>query len=317
MLVAEGGASLARPLASFTQPLNGLLQALVHLLDHELLLLHAVVRLRDALVQLVVLIQSEVRCLAVLLKQLLLGLLLLSCGLVLVESEQGLLLLLSVDHLSDERVNILWLGVSLHLRPHLHDRVLYLHLERVLVQVDGVLLRILRVVVEDVVESHLVQRREQCFLDVLPRLLQVGPAHHDGPHAIVGEREAANRRSTNIICVCQVLHDEGLVVQNGTGRQSLDHKLLVRPALVIRDRELHDTRLDDDHAVNDLVSLEDSLTLLVGLTVHVVHQLLLGHHRQVSEVFNLVALHLQERPQVVLVLEDVVFECGHHAWELP
>ena len=76
-----------------------------------------------------------------------------------------LLLLFALDHLLNQRSHVLWHRLALYLCPDLHDSVLELDLELVLVEVHLVLLGRLRHVVEDVVEGDRVRRRQQRILD--------------------------------------------------------------------------------------------------------------------------------------------------------
>lgn len=108
------------------------------------------------------------------------------------------------------------------------------------------------------------------------------------------------------------------MVKNCTGCEPLDYEIFIRPALIVGHRELDHSRLDDDHAVND-VSLScaiERITLVVGASLHVAQDLLLRDHRQVFEILDLVALHLKECSQIVLVLEDILLEADSDVLEL-
>ena len=168
---------------------HDLRDSLVDAINHGLLLLHAQLGLRDALVQSVVLVEREVRSLAVQDKPLLFSLLFVVIFAFL-QAQQFILLLFAFDHLCDQSGNVLWLAFALDLTPDLHDGVLDLDLELVLVEHDAVLFWRLSMVVEHVVESDLVVRREQSLLDVLASLLEVSSLFEDSLEAFVGKLEA-------------------------------------------------------------------------------------------------------------------------------
>ena len=112
-------------------------RSLVELLDHILLLLETIVGVSDALVELRVLINSEVTGLALNFDELLICLLYL---LFLRLHAQALLLTtFGLATLAHDRLQVLWLRFLLHLGPDLHDRILQLHLLFILMQIELVL----------------------------------------------------------------------------------------------------------------------------------------------------------------------------------
>ena len=153
----------------------------------------------------------------------------------------------------------------------------------------------LRVVVEDVVKGDLVDGLEEVCIDLFASILQVSPPVHDGFHPFLGQFEGAHRSFAHDVSVPVISSDhEGLMVEDGAGAEAFNDELFILTALVVGGRQLHDARLDDNHSINFLTGLEHGVAFLVGLALHVVHELLLGNHREVLEVADFVALHLQE-----------------------
>ena len=177
----------------------------------HLLLFHAAVSLADALADGVVLAQSEVTLHAVLFQLLLLSGLICSVS----HSLQSKLLVLSplpIEHLLNQRLDVFGLHVALDLGPDLHDGVLDLDLELILVQVDPVLVHRLSMVVEDVVQRHLVVRCEELFLDITSSLLQVSSLRHNSLQALIGQLEATDGSPADVVSVCDVLDNECTVI---------------------------------------------------------------------------------------------------------
>ena len=108
------------------------------------------------------------------------------------------------------------------------------------------------------------------------------------------------------------------MVKNRTSCEPLNHEIFIGPALIVGHRELDYSRLDDDHAVNNVLFSRaiEIVTLVVGASLHVAQDLLLGDHRQVFEILDLVALHFKECSQIVLVLEDVLLKADSDVREL-
>ena len=215
-MLARAGEVRGVASAAFALPdlVDGVGNVLVETVDELLLLLHAEVRLIDALVQRVVLAQREVRRLAVVLELLGLGLLILEgvTGIVVAETKLLQLQLAALQHLGDQRLDVLRRHLPLHLGPDLHYSVLELDLECVGSQIHLELLGRLRVDVHNVVQGHLVRRLEQVHFDVFPRLLHVRTPLHHLLKTVVGELEAANGRLADEVGVRDVLDHERLVV---------------------------------------------------------------------------------------------------------
>lgn len=132
--------SQALPLPLLLDFQDQVARSLVELLDHILLLLETIVGVTDALVELRVLINSEVTGLALNFDELLICLLYL---LFLSLHAQALLLTtFGLATLAHDRLQVLWLRLLLHLGPDLHDRILQLHLLFILMQIELVLIKI-------------------------------------------------------------------------------------------------------------------------------------------------------------------------------
>lgn len=173
----------------------------VHLVEELLGLFQSVVRVGDALAQLLVLVQGEVALLALFEQNLLFSLHLLLFAVPLVEAQEFVFPLLAVQHFLDQRGHVFGYVLTLDEGPDLHNGVFEFDLEFVLVEVLRILVWGSRVVVEDVVESYLVEGRVEDLLDVLPGLLQVSPLVHYLPHAVIRELEDADGSATDVVRV--------------------------------------------------------------------------------------------------------------------
>jgi hypothetical protein len=124
--------------------------------------------------------------------------------------------------------------------------------------------------VEDVVQGYLVVWREKRFFDIFPGLLEVGTLIHHFLHTFVAEFEAADGCAANVVRIRRVLHNESLVVQNGTRDQPLDNEFFMRQALVVWDGELDDTRLNHDQSIDHLMVLKNRAALFISFSFHVI-----------------------------------------------
>ena len=205
-------------------------------IDDHLLLAHAVVRVSDALVQRLVLVEGEVTRLTLGVDLLGLRPLVFLLVFVLGQTEPRILFRLEIAPLLHHRLQILRLVLLLDLRPHLHDGVLQFDPLLILLQLNGEIIRVRSVIVEDIVEGErLLFVLKQFLLKLILRHLQIWrvfiPSNLLEP--LVGELEAADGRAADILRLRRQLHQEALVVEYGTSGQPLDDEDFVAGAPVV------------------------------------------------------------------------------------
>ena len=132
----------------------------------------------------------------------------------------------------------------------MHYSVLQFDLRSVALQLKVIFIGIIAVVVVYIVKGYLIMRLIESSFDVFLCSLQVSSLHHDIPEILVAQLIATDWGKTYVVSICVVLYHKSIVVQNGTCSEPFHDELPIIDSLVIWDRKLDDTGLDEDETIN-------------------------------------------------------------------